>query len=578
MLTTSQSLEFFILIPICIGLFLIQIPQLFISPSPDSSTSSTTSHHLDKGKTSSHIFSITRCWSLFLFFLFFLLTCFESRMTPLISLIILLLIISGYFIEHHPTSQLVFHLIASCSWIGCFDLYFRTSFDQQTHFYHFFDMKWLVAVYLTTSIVIRAQLGNQWQLQSIPHMFVGIPLLCFYYWGLEMPICGMMETAFFSCELMNSPPISFIETEFEHSYRLFGVGAIVLLHLIYGQIMISFLPEPSREREARELEEEEGQQQSHHRQQQDLPRDDGLLVQLPYGRKRRSISGVESQREPGHAPDRSVSTVSISASLSRASTVSDSISLQTQEDPTRHRLPQQGSDERSPSVLSEHPSSPSSSSYSCDLSNYTSDILLRLPTILESATSASFWSSLVSFQPNLLHSQHQFPSHSLKTERLSKDSHTPITASTSATQKSRCSNSLHNQRSSQRILRNPMASANSVISPDNFAVAMGGGTYEKARSGSGSSVDSVSSTLDFCPRPSCSRTVLTSSTPSVPSPLPSAFAPVAVTTSSSSSSSSTLNCSASELTSASPSGSISEEEAYEIVQRRLHCCKTKRAH
>jgi hypothetical protein len=576
-------MEFFIIVPICVGLILIQIPQLFHS-SPASSTSPLPSH--DKDKTSSHMISITRCWSLFLFFLFFLLTCCESRMTPLISLIILLLITSGYFIEYHPTAQLLFHLTSSCSWIGCFDLYFRTSFDQQTHFYHFFDMKWLVAVYLTTSIVIRAQLGQKWQLHSVPHMFLGIPLLCFYYWGLEMPICGLVETAFFSCELMNSPPHCFHETEFENQYRLFGVGVIVLLHVVYGQIMISFLPEPSQGRgrvegEDEQQQEEERRQEQAQRQQQHGGECDGS-TQLPFGRKRRSISGVESQREHGNSHDRSVSTVIVSSSPSRPSAVcSDTVQIHTHEVPFHHHSSQQtsASVSRSPSITPDH-FSPSSSSYSCELGNYTSDILLRLPTILESATSASFWSSLVSFQPNLLHSQLQFPSHSLKTERVIERG-ASVTA-TAQREKMRCSsNSLHNQRSSQRILRNPMATTSVISSPLDCGVAMGGTFIDKVRSGSGSSVESASSssTLDFYPRPSCSRTVLSSLSTSSSSPV------IPPSVSFSSASTISIGCSdqvphsaAPPVSAPTPGSVISEEEAFEIVQRRLHCCKTKRAH
>lgn len=501
-----QSLEFMIIIPICFGIIFLQLPFLIhssssssssmVSSSPSPSLSSSSSHTKNKKIVSKNMVSVIKFWSTILLILFFILTCCESRMTPLISFIILFLIVSGYSIENE-TAQLIFHIVSTCSWIGCFDLYFRSSLDTQ--FYNFFDMKWLVAVYLTTSIVMRAHLGQVWHLHSIPHMFVGIPILCLYYWGLEMPVCGLTDTSFFSCELMRSPPSFFVNTQLNDYYRIFGVLSIVLVHIIYGQLMRSFLPDDIVSNPSEITNEVTSSTQQH--------------IQ-DYGRNRRSISGVESQRELSNA-DQSVSTVIIPTSPQK---VKDS-------------FPTPKSDEGgTANSSSEH-----ANFASCDLTNYTSDILLRLPSILENSISASFWSSLAAFQPNLLHSNLQHPS-PLKSERSLKDCH-------STQHKSKCSHPLHTQlyTSPQRILRNPCSiHTATLIGPDDVHLHH---SSDKMKLG-----DSY--------RPLCSRSVLESS--SIPH---SELSPPSV------SSSGPSLC----------SGGISEEEAFDIVQKRLQSCKTKRA-
>lgn len=528
---TLQSLEFILIIPLSFLLIATQFPHLF--------PSLTKQHQPQQSQQQQHILttqsavntnislsrnmiSAIKLWSYLLFIFFFILTCCESRMTPLISFMIITLIISSFFIEHE-IAQLLFHIVSSCSWIGCFDLYFRTSFEGE-EFFQFFDMQCVVAVFLTTSIAMRAHLAQKWQFYSVPHMFVGIPLLCLYYWGLEMPICSLTQTSFFSCELMRSPPSLLRDTELSSYYRVFGVLSIILVHVVYGLIMRSFLPE----------EEEENATTASSDGSENVP----VTVSSDSCRKKRTISGVESQREVVSS-DRSVSTVPVPTSSGATDHP-----VQKKEASHRRSPPQvdENSGERkTASPLSTVPTGASSYS-SRDISNYTSDFLLRLPSILEDSISASFWSSFTSFQPNLLHPhlQHHSTSSYQPGDRI---------PTKEAAHHKRCSHHHHVPSQSQRILRNPISHLNPSLDDEN--------------------PDDVSSSRS---RPFCARPVLDLHS-YVPVPLPAPH----VETPQIRLSSHSCPPSHIALGTSTGVGSISEEEAFEFVQESLHSCKTKRA-
>jgi hypothetical protein len=537
-----QLLEFLFIIPLSFGLIITQLPQLFSSlqkQQQNLSLQPAGSHNLSR-----NMISAIKLWSSVLFIFFFILTCCESRMTPLISFIIISLILSSSFIEYE-TAQLVFHVVASCSWIGCFDLYFRSSFDED-EFFHFFDMKWFVAVFLTTSIVMRAHLAQKWQLHSIPHMFVGIPVLCLYYWGLEMPICCLTETSFFSCELMRSPPAILRDTELSDYYRVFGVLSIILVHVIYGLVMRSFLPD----------EEDMDSSASSSSGSEDAR----TAVSSDSCRKRRTISGVESQREVANSSnDQSVSTVTLpTTSVAVASEQLSEDASHRHTSPQVDELPvEKKTAAAATAVAGLAPSSPYSS---CDLSNYTSDLLLRLPSILEDSISASFWSSLASFQPNLLHPHLQHNPSPSSSHSSSTSSHPALKVDRTkdSGHHKRCGSQHHVPSQSQRILRNPISH-----SPPPLPLSAPPRDDEDP--------DEVSSSSSRH-RSTCARPVLDFHS-YVPVPLPAPhdqaprFAP------------STHSYPLSNISPGSTGvGNISEEEAFEIVQKRLHSCKTKRAH
>lgn len=551
-LLSQESLELLLVVPLSLGLMITLLPPVALSrpPAPSPHSHSSLSHsslsHSAPSQSQSHsqsqsqrsddkisfeLISATKIWSTILFSLFLLLLCFESHITPLISIIIILLILCGYFIQYQLT-QVVYHVVSTCSWIGCFDLYLRSSNDS--HFYTFFDMKWLIAVFLTTSIVMRAHMGQIWQLTSFPHMFIGVPILCLYYWGLEMPVCSLMDSSIFSCDLMNSPPQVLLETGLYQYYRLLGVFAIVALHSIYGQIMLSFLPDEEEHKISQEY--------------------DIFLTHFEFSGKKRSISGVESQHDGN---DRSISTVEFPAAAKR-----DDKSAKPKREPTVVLTPRKPSEPTqspepttpvvpSPTCVEMTASLLTSTINTCDISNYT-DVLSRLPHILDNAISANFFASLYSFQPNLLHLQgqahHQFSSSSLsspsKSERHPKDSfpahHSKIR---------------HSHGTSSSIL-NPLGS---LLSTHNHRILRSSHPIPSPTAVTSTSFDNSSGSnhKSHTPQSQCS------SSPSPEDPVRSNLfhAP-------------TPSTSCREIC---RHQGISEEEAYEIVQKGLLTFKTKRA-
>lgn len=186
-----------------------------------------------------------RIWSTIILSLLLLSFYHGESMSPAVYVPPSVLVLSSFFISY-PAAQKVFHIFASCSWIGCFDLYFRTI--PQENLGHFLCWKWILATVMPTAAVLRGHLGNKWQYGNVPLMLIGIPLLYLYYWGLEMPICDLVgEESGLSCELSQGPPPRFASCGIDGHYRLYGLFSIAVVHFLFGQIMSLFFVEECRE-------------------------------------------------------------------------------------------------------------------------------------------------------------------------------------------------------------------------------------------------------------------------------------------------------------------------------------------
>lgn len=194
-----------------------------------------------------------KIWSIFLFLSLVLSLIHGETISPIVFLTSFTLMLSGLVVSY-TQGQKIFHVAASCSWIGCFDMYIRTI--PQTNFGHFLCWKWLVVFVMATSAVMRGHLSNKWQFASLPHTSVGVPLILLYYWGFEMPVCDMLgDTALLSCDFSHGPPPRLASCGLDDHYRILGLVSIIVIHFFYGQVIaMCFVDDCREDRSASELE------------------------------------------------------------------------------------------------------------------------------------------------------------------------------------------------------------------------------------------------------------------------------------------------------------------------------------
>ena len=248
----------------------------------------------------SHHCTILRIWSSILLGLLVLSYSSQETLNLVVGVPALILVLSGYFVSHSIAQQ-IFHVGSSCSWIGCFDMYARIT--PQNTLRHLMYWKWLVAIFMTTSIVLRGVLNNKWQFNHPSLKYVGIPLICLYYWGLEIPICDTMgEMTGVSCELSHRPPPRLASCGIDDHYRMYGLLAIVVIHVLYGHLMSAFFVDECREnRTPSELErgcgESLGEEQLsvHEGTEDEASRKDSLHI-MP-------LPSTRSQARPTSLPD-----------------------------------------------------------------------------------------------------------------------------------------------------------------------------------------------------------------------------------------------------------------------------------
>jgi hypothetical protein len=202
-------------------------------------------------RISQEMVTFCQAWTSILLLLIFAVIQSSQLVSPLINLISLAFACSGCFIEN-PIAQTIYHIASTCSWIGCFDMYLRSSGGNLNSL---LDWNWILVIYMTSSIVVRAYSLNSWQFSSIPHLYVGISLISLYYWGFERFLCGDLSVD--NCALMRSPPPRLAHCGIDDHYQVLFLFTIVFGHMIFGralsfflrkEVSLSFLTENSLER------------------------------------------------------------------------------------------------------------------------------------------------------------------------------------------------------------------------------------------------------------------------------------------------------------------------------------------
>jgi hypothetical protein len=183
---------------------------------------------------------VTRVWTVLL--IISTLLAHNSDFTLSFPYIILVfaLCLSGWFINN-PVAQIIFHVASTTSWFGIYDLAVRSINNYPIDF---FGWPFLTALFMTTSIVFRSNLGQSWQFQDPSLMCMGVVIMLGYLWGIELPLCTFLESQQSCCSFFQKQDPADVEvntgilTFGQLSYdRCILLGSAVASHISFGQIM-----------------------------------------------------------------------------------------------------------------------------------------------------------------------------------------------------------------------------------------------------------------------------------------------------------------------------------------------------
>lgn len=234
--TDIKVLESIVIIPTVLYFLYTQLPKLFFAVDGDNkSNQKDESNGSSYTKLPSDIGIVTALWSVILLILFIVAEIRNGPLSFPLRLLALSLSISGMFIDN-MTSRNIFHIATTSSWFGCFDIFVRgiaTSADDTLY------VSWgcILALFMTTSIIFRGYIGQNWQLESAPLMLIGFPFIMLYFWGLEIPICTFCSSRYF-CEYSNvyNDLVEYFNLGDYH--RFGGILLAIMCHYCFGKIMM----------------------------------------------------------------------------------------------------------------------------------------------------------------------------------------------------------------------------------------------------------------------------------------------------------------------------------------------------
>lgn len=193
---------------------------------------------------------IFRVWSTVFFFLFIISHLESGPLTFPFSILSISLVFSSLFINR-SIPQAVFHCSSTLSWFGLFEIFSRSwILDEEIDY---FTWKMLTSLFMTTSMVFRVNIGQPWQFRDVSMMSIGVVILLFYFWGVELPLCTLMQARQNSClyfyydhpQLTGEYGLPWVELHLSPGGRVGGVLATVMLHLAFGQVMLFFITSSS---------------------------------------------------------------------------------------------------------------------------------------------------------------------------------------------------------------------------------------------------------------------------------------------------------------------------------------------